>query len=77
MVCWDDHPGANAMIKGHSCDRCHAMIPEHRTLIHVMTGPLRDQFMPAIDLCVDCASKLAVWLTGETSPRVAAPVVRR
>jgi hypothetical protein len=52
------------------------MIPEHRTLLHVMSGPLRDQCMPAIDLCVDCASKLAAWLTGETSPRAVAPVAR-
>jgi hypothetical protein len=69
-------PGADAMVKGHSCDRCHAMIPEHRTLIHVMTGPLRDRFMPAIDLCVPCSEKLAAWLAGETSPRAAAPVSR-
>ena len=52
------------MVKGHSCDRCRQMIPEHRTLIHVLTGPLRDRFMPAIDLCPDCAAKLAAWLGG-------------
>lgn len=55
-------PGADTMIQGYSCDRCHEMIPEHRTLLHVMTGPLRDRYMPAIDLCPDCASKLVEWL---------------
>jgi hypothetical protein len=60
----------------HVCDRCGRLIPPGlRSLLHCVEGPLREHH-PATDLCEDCGGDLAAWLSGETSPRVAAPLAR-
>jgi hypothetical protein len=59
-----------------ACDRCGREIaPGLRSLVHVLEGPLRDHHA-ACDHCEMCGADLAAWLSGETSPRVAAPVAR-
>ncbi len=46
----------------HVCDRCGVRIDEHRSLLKLVTGPLRRTHAPELDLCVGCAAALDEWL---------------